>query len=315
MQRTQKILIVDDSEVERQVAAKLLDQPGPWRSECVESGGTAIAKLHQAATSDELPDVVLTDLDMPGMNGLELVCAMREQFPQVPVILMTAFGNEKIASDALRMGAASYVPKSQIKERLKLTVEQILARTRTERGQRFLLKHMHGIKCSFLLDSDPELIPPMVDFVQQALHGAHLTDEVGRIRMAIAFEEALLNAIYHGVLKVGPADLADIRAGRRDRISEGRNRGCGSDRNPCERRIRVMISVTENEAKLVIRDGGKGFDHKLSNRRNDECFENGNDRGLTLIRNLVDEVVYMQGGNEVTLLNRRERQGNGKMLR
>ena len=63
-----------------------------------------------------MPALVLTDLIMPEMNGLELVKAIREHHPFVPVILMTSKGNEEIAVQALQGGAASYVPKSQLAE-------------------------------------------------------------------------------------------------------------------------------------------------------------------------------------------------------
>ena len=48
---------------------------------------------------------------MPEINGLQLVAAMREKYPRIPVILMTSQGSEEIAVQALQQGAASYVPK------------------------------------------------------------------------------------------------------------------------------------------------------------------------------------------------------------
>ncbi len=69
-----------------------------------------------------MADLVITDLMMPETNGLELVAAVRQLYPQVPVILMTAYGNESIAVEALERGAASYVPKSQQADRLSDTV-------------------------------------------------------------------------------------------------------------------------------------------------------------------------------------------------
>ena len=60
-------------------------------------------------------DLVVTDLRMPEIDGLELVKRLREEHPLVPVILMTARGSEQIAVKALAAGAASYVPKDQIK--------------------------------------------------------------------------------------------------------------------------------------------------------------------------------------------------------
>ena len=67
-----------------------------------------------AAIQRDPPDLVLTDLQMPEMNGLELVVAIRTTYPAIPVILMTAHGSEEIAMEALQKGAASFVPKKNL---------------------------------------------------------------------------------------------------------------------------------------------------------------------------------------------------------
>ena len=58
-----------------------------------------------------MPAVVLTDLQMPGLDGLALVQEIREKYPRLPVILMTAHGSEDVAILALRAGATNYVPE------------------------------------------------------------------------------------------------------------------------------------------------------------------------------------------------------------
>ena len=75
-----------------------------------------------------LPDVVISDLVMPELNGLELIGQVRQNYPLVPVILLTALGNEEIAFEALEQGAASYVPKARQAECLADTVDRVAAR-------------------------------------------------------------------------------------------------------------------------------------------------------------------------------------------
>ena len=58
--------------------------------------------------------MILTDLVMPDMEGLELVRRVRAEHPQIPVILVTAYGSEDVAMQALRAGAANYIPKKQL---------------------------------------------------------------------------------------------------------------------------------------------------------------------------------------------------------
>lgn len=81
------------------------------------------------------PDFVLTDLQMPEMNGLELVSKIKDRFPSIPVILMTAQGSEDLASQALMDGAATYVPKRRLAQDLVATIERVLATGREELRQ------------------------------------------------------------------------------------------------------------------------------------------------------------------------------------
>ena len=71
--------------------------------------------------------MVLTDLNMPEMNGLQLVEAARGDFPAVPVVLMTALGSEEIAVEALQKGAASYVPKRNLAQDIADTLDRVVA--------------------------------------------------------------------------------------------------------------------------------------------------------------------------------------------
>src|SRR5215475_10966078 len=100
------ILVVDDTAVDRFLAGALLEEVPGWRAAYAEDGRQALALLKGA-----VPDLVLTDLRMPEVNGLELVEVIRRDHPAVPVVLMTAHGSEDVAIRALRAGAASYVPK------------------------------------------------------------------------------------------------------------------------------------------------------------------------------------------------------------
>src|SRR6516162_9280916 len=85
----QTVLVVDDAPVDRLVTGAIIDQVPGWRAAYAESGEDALAKI-----ALERPSIVLTDLNMPKMDGLELVAEVRRRYPSVPVVLMTAYGNE-----------------------------------------------------------------------------------------------------------------------------------------------------------------------------------------------------------------------------
>ena len=95
-----KVLVVDDSKVDRRLVCEFLRKESQWTVEDAANGVEALARM-----KDSVPDLILTDLNMPVMDGLELVTAMREHHPGVPVILITAYGSETLATEALRRGA------------------------------------------------------------------------------------------------------------------------------------------------------------------------------------------------------------------
>src|SRR5262245_58872598 len=115
-------LVVDDSPIDRTLAQSLLEKQLRARVITAENGAAALTRI-----SDAAPDVVLTDLQMPELDGLALVEAIRRDYPFVPTILMTAHGSEETALAALRAGAASYVNKRNLASRLIETVQDVLA--------------------------------------------------------------------------------------------------------------------------------------------------------------------------------------------
>src|SRR6476659_7666012 len=99
------ILVVDDSPLDRHLAVSLLKKSPDYAVFEAIDGKDALAKIEL-----HLPDLVVTDMMMPNLNGLELVAEVKEEYPLMPIILMTSLGSEEIAVQALQRGAASYVP-------------------------------------------------------------------------------------------------------------------------------------------------------------------------------------------------------------
>ena len=100
------VLVVDDSSTARLFVRRLVERLPGFRVVVACDGKEALAALKKESFA-----AVVTDLHMPGMDGLELVESIRDRYPLVPVILMTAQGSEDIAVKALQSGAASYVSK------------------------------------------------------------------------------------------------------------------------------------------------------------------------------------------------------------
>ncbi len=296
------VLVVDDSPVDRRLAQGLLESGTGFTVMAASNGSEALDLVHR-----QTPDIIVTDLQMPEMDGLELVGLVRSSFPLVPVILMTAHGSEEVAVQALQRGASSYVPKSRLAQDLKSTVYSVLALARADRYHDRLLHCVTRSSLHFELENDPALIYPLVDHMQQQISRLQLVDDTGRIRVGIAMEEALLNALYHGNLELSSADLDQVRNASRlgpslidERMISEPYKG---------RKIIVEAEFSADQAKFVIRDEGPGFDPAVvPDARQSQQIEEEGGRGLLLMRTFMDLVKFSARGNEVTMIKRRELQ-------
>jgi CheY-like chemotaxis protein len=302
------ILVVDDSPFDRHLTGRLLakEKELDWVIEYAENGREALAFME-----DVVPHVVVTDLIMPEMDGLELVAAIRAAHPEVPVILMTGQGSETLALEALERGAANYVPKGQLADKLAHTVKQVLAVARADSSYQRLTECFVTNQLTVELDNDPALISPLVDVVQRMLTDMRFCDAPERVHLGIALEEALLNAFCHGTLALPAEHVQQARA----ELSQGRVAPVIQDRwdHPScrDRKVFVEVQIGRQEARFVVRDQGSGFAQAaVPQRRDPKTLERGQGRGLVLMRHFMDEVAFNDKGNEVTLVKHRTQRMN-----
>lgn len=295
-------LVVDDSPLDRKLVGGLLEKKLGWKVEYAVSGAEALARIKQHP-----PDLVITDISMPEMDGLELVQHIREGFPEIPVILMTAYGSDLLAVEALERGAASYVPKSQLASRLAETADSVLRIAEQNRERERLFECLEYIEFEYVLENEPELIQPLISVVQQTLAGVRFTDFPGRLQMGIALKEALLNALFHGNLEIKKEEIEAVsdRLLEEDELSLVEQRR----REPPyrDRRIRVRIRITREEAVFTVTDDGRGFDVQKVIGTKEQTPELEQRRGVALMRTFMDEVLFNEKGNQVTLIKKRPR--------
>jgi CheY-like chemotaxis protein len=289
-----RILVVDDHRSQADEFGELLRDAG-CDVTLAGNGREAMDLLRL-----DLPDIVLTDLDMPVMDGLELVRAIRRDYPALPVILMTAMGSEGVAARALHLGAASYVRKRSLAKEVVRTVGSVLAVARALAQQERALDCLTDGQLGFVLDNDPDQVPPLLGYLEQVASLLHPRDRTERIRVGIALNEALLNAIQHGNLELS----SDLRQEHGEAFWDlGKERR----RQPPyrDRRVHVRATLSRSEAIYVVEDEGPGFDRDTVTDPTDPAnLERIGGRGLMLIRTFMDEVEYNQKGNRVTLRKR-----------
>jgi DNA-binding NtrC family response regulator len=121
-----RVLVVDDDAEMRALLRRTLEFDGHHVTEL--DRGT-----HVVETLRGMPfDLVILDKEMPGLTGIDLLPILRREFPNVPVVLVTAFGGRQVATSAVRLGAARYLEKPFRLGQLRDAVDGIISRSADE---------------------------------------------------------------------------------------------------------------------------------------------------------------------------------------
>ena len=299
------ILVVDDSAMDRRLAGGLLEKESDWTVIFAKDGSEALSQIEL-----HVPDIVLTDLQMHEMDGLELVKAIRADYPLIPVILFTAKGSEEVAVKALQTGAASYVPKRRLAGDLVETVKLVRAASQENQTQRRLMLHrMTETECRFSLDNDLKLLAPLISYVQEYSGIMGICCETDRLRLGVALEEALINAIFHGNLEFE----SSVREENSKKYYElGKER---AQQDPYKtRRVHFSAKFTRDEAVFTVQDEGVGFDPgQIPNPTDPAFLDRPCGRGLLLMHTFMHEVRFNETGNAVTLVKRAVPRASGSL--
>lgn len=287
------ILVVDDCAVDRKMVGGLLQKGTGWTVSFAEDG-----ELAMEALKDATPELIVTDLQMPNMDGLGLVREVTKSYPSIPIMLVTSAGSEEVAMQALNAGAASYSPKRLLAADLVRTAKGLLRRSSEAKRRTLVKERMLDCSCHFRLENDTELIPPLVELFQSHMSG---WDEGDRLRIGVAIDEAMVNAMYHGNLEVS----SDLREQDDDGFYKLVRERSGLSPY-VERRVDVHLHVNLDKVDITIKDEGPGYDpSKLPDPTSPENLDRVSGRGLLLIRTFMDDVTVNRTGNEIQMVKRK----------
>lgn len=290
------ILIAEDSATHAAQIQALLERDG-HTVVLTEDGQEALASL-----GNNVPDLVITDLNMPNMNGLELVERIRDHYSETPVVLMTGEGSEDTAVQALRLGATSYLPKRELAQSLSSTVSEILELIEARRGKDEVMDALVSEESTFVIGNDHRFASQVIAHLEEQLRSMKYSDPTGMLRITMAVREAVANAIDHGNL--------ELDSDMRDEDGPGYSE-LGMQRAQMEpwmhRQVTITSRVTPDQVRYTVTDQGPGFDpSSLPDPLDPENLLRAHGRGLMLIRSFMDEVSHNETGNAITMVKRRE---------
>ena len=150
-----RILVVDDEEPMRHILGAMLQEAG-YDVRCLASAPEALREVEQNE-----PDLVLTDVRMPGMSGLELLAEIQRRAPRLMVIVMSAYGTVDTALEAMKAGAYDYISKPFKPEEVVLVLKKAEERERLVRENRRLKAERQPRAAGGIIGASPALAAVM----------------------------------------------------------------------------------------------------------------------------------------------------------
>jgi two-component system response regulator AtoC len=153
----QKILVVDDDNLSRQFLVEAVKSLG-FQVAIARDGNEGFEQARNTS-----PDIVLTDLRMPGSDGLQLVERLKNEMPGLPVVVITAHGTVETAVQAMRRGAVDFLMKPCTADTLQLVLRRIERTSKLERENEYLRQEVLGAGSRTIAES-----PTMQETVRSA---------------------------------------------------------------------------------------------------------------------------------------------------
>jgi GAF domain-containing protein/FixJ family two-component response regulator len=229
---TERVLVVDDAQGVIDFLSDYVLLPNGYQvlAALDGEGGLALALK-------ERPDLIILDLEMPRMSGMEVLAALNEQGVDIPVIVITFHGSETIAADTFRMGVKNYITKPFKMEEILQAIEQALTESRLRRERLELVKRLQL--------ANKELERRIKEF--NILHGIGQAMN-SLLRLEELLERAVEAAVYVTGTDQGVLHLKDADTGR---LSVAARQGSA------EQRAGTSVAETDEAQMQEVIRGGK----------------------------------------------------------
>ena len=266
------VLVVDDERAICIAIQRLLAGRG-YDVDTVSSGEEAVERLGRRPAH-----LVITDLNLKRLSGMDLLRWMREHAPETAVVMITAYGSEKVAVEAMKLGAADYVPKPFDNDELELVVDRVMEGQALRRDLRLLQEKVAGVYRFENIIGQSAAMQRVFDVIRKVAG----TDLTVLIRGPSGTgKELVANALhYNSPRRARPLVKANCAAFSRELVESelfGHERGAFTG------------AVTAREGKFEIADGGTLF--------LDEVGDMGLETQAKILRVLQEREFERVGGN------------------
>lgn len=285
-----KILIVDDDDITREIIENIL-QIDSYVLRTAINGRVGLSVFNEFN-----PDLVITDIEMPDMNGLGLLAAIRKKNADTIVLVATAHGSEEYALQALQLHANDYIKKPIDSNLLLLRVQQYAASISAKQKVREVSKFITSSELTMTFGNSYDLIYNIASYLANQAGGILAPEDLPMVQLGLA--EMITNAIEHGNLGITyemKSKALETIGGFSQLVAE-----CMSDPQAIRRQVTVKSKINREWCEWVIQDEGEGFDwFSLSEELTAKTLMSQHGRGIMLGRLNFNEVEYSGSGNRV----------------
>jgi len=301
MQTAPHVILIDDDLNVLSMVSEMLASHG-MKVHPFSDGRRALQALEDPASPTF--DLVISDINMEGMNGFDVIHRVKAIHSKLPVVLMTGTATLDYAIRAMRMGAANLFQKPLSMRELVNNVFHLVELHRELRLAEASLKGLVREERQFLYTSAELDIPSLVVHLTDRLVQQGFAQPTNVDVFAMAYHEALVNAHEHGNLELDSSLKGDLFSSRdayatllQERLSQPVY---------AARTVEVTAELRPDSYTVVVRDQGKGFDTHRTFQFDEDNIAKQCGRGLAMIHLVMDEVAFNEQGNDIRMLIRRK---------
>ncbi len=285
------ILLIEDEEAMREAISYGLNRRGHVVT-IVENGELGWETF--SANPSEF-DLILSDIQMPKMDGMELLKRIRKERIDIPFVIMTGHAGLETSIEALKLGAYDFVVKPFKLKELLPTINRLQSGLTSQKQMEAPFPELTG-ELNLSLPSNSQHIPGVVEYLKLHVAPYCKLHQIDLQKLVLCLHESITNAIVHGNLEV-PSSIKEESHAKFDEVLAER------EKLPeyTKRIVRIKTSITKEGLSIDIEDQGKGFDASSLPDPNDPMNLLNSGRGILIIRTFMDEVSWNDKGNCVRM--------------
>lgn len=295
-----RILLVDDEPPIVEYLARKIKQVAKYETIIANNGQEAIQVLQ-----DNTVHLVITDLVMPYMGGIELLKTIRKRWSYIPVVILTGYGTLHDAIDAVKYGASNFILKPFDMSELFAVIEKIFSMMEEQEDTIEVVNFIDFEQTNFSIPNSIEAIRQVVHLLMQKASRYWNINTDDLMDLHVCLYEALVNAYEHGNLEVDsqlkhkihedPTQSYEVFLIQRAQSEPYKNK-----------KIIVEFNIDREKLVCTVTDEGKGFNYlNLDNPLDPDNMLKAAGRGLMLIHSMVDNVTFNECGNSITICKNR----------